>query len=340
MRCFWTLAARHWPLATARRRLDAVLGEERVCQLVAAGLLQVEALREAHGVACRTCGRRAELVAEGEALVAVCPAGEGCPTEPFPADAERLVMDAAHVARVLAGALALEGTPGAPGAVVTLGERDLGSTRVAFDLVPRPSAAGVQDAILRRARGGPELRLLLVPDRTRLPADVPREAGTTLLCWMGLGDVFRCDAGTVVADLGVIATRAGLRGVVPDAPFDGLLVMPTGVTLAGHAVPLDRSPLAQRLLHEFAQRPGEFVPRRTLWRLLYADDHTREGRVARGVNPDDLDDRLRAVIAELRRALRATPDGEAAAALIENRRGDPDAGGYRLDLHASRVRLA
>jgi hypothetical protein len=76
--------------------------------------------------------------------------------------------------------------------------------------------------------------------------------------------------------------------------LDGLLVTPTGITLAGHPVPLERSLLAQRLLHELAQRPGEFVPRRTLWRLLYADDHTRDGRVARGVNPDDLDDRLRA----------------------------------------------
>jgi hypothetical protein len=57
------------------------------------------------------------------------------------------------------------------------------------------------------------------------------------------------------------------------------------------------------------------------------------------VNPDDLDDRLRAVIAELRRGLRSTPDGDAAAALVENRRGDPDQGGYRLALPASRVRL-
>jgi hypothetical protein len=141
MRRFWTLAARHWPLAMARRRLDAALGEARVTDLVAAGILQVEALREAHGVACRTCGRRAELVAEGDALVAVCPAGEGCAPEAFPADAERLVMDAAHVARALSCTLELDGHPGAPGVVVALGERTLGGVRVAFDLVARPGSA-------------------------------------------------------------------------------------------------------------------------------------------------------------------------------------------------------
>ena len=98
------------------------------------------------------------------------------------------------------------------------------------------------------------------------------------------------------------------------------------------------SPQALRLLRLLAARAGQFVPRRELWRDLWADEHTRDGRLARGTNPDVLDRRLRLLVLELRRALGTL--GSQVASAVENRRGDEDEGGYRLALPPDQVQVA
>jgi hypothetical protein len=103
---------------------------------------------------------------------------------------------------------------------------------------------------------------------------------------------------------------------------------------------IEGAPLALRLLRALAGTPGSYVSRRELWRVLYPAEHAPSGRVTPGVNPDDLDDRLRAVVGKLRSAFRALgnapglPDDT-----IENRRGDDKVGGYRLALPAALVRV-
>ncbi|MFN7146944.1 MAG: hypothetical protein ACK4YP_24430, partial [Myxococcota bacterium] len=173
MKRFWAVAAAHWPLSLPRRRLEAITGGSLTSAIVAAGLLEVGALDEGDAVPCAGCGRFARLVAEPEGLLAVCP--EDCPVEPFGEAPARLFVEPAMWARRLAEALHLDGTPGEEGPVTPLGRRKVGDETVAFDLVPRPRRSEVVDRLHRLVRGGPSIRVLLVPDSRRLPADAPTE---------------------------------------------------------------------------------------------------------------------------------------------------------------------
>jgi DNA-binding winged helix-turn-helix (wHTH) protein len=94
------------------------------------------------------------------------------------------------------------------------------------------------------------------------------------------------------------------------------------VSWRGDAVTL--KPRALRLLRALARHHPDVVTRAQLWREVFPEEHTRTGDVARGVNPDGLDSRLRQAVAEVRAAL-----GDD---VVANARGGERAGGYRLAL--------
>ena len=229
----------------------------------------------------------------------------------------------------MAEALALEGTPGTGEAVIPLGRRRLGEEIVAFDLCVHPDRAGFEDALYRLARRGPRVRVLLVPDSARIPADALSEIAGVELVWVGLDEVLVVNRG-LRADLQPLLTRRSFTGFTLELPFDGLVIEPGGVSWRGAAVPL--KPRALRLLRALATHHPAVATRAQLWREVWPEDHTRTGEVARGVNPDLLDSRLRQAVAEVRAAL-----GDDA---VDNARGGERAGGYRLALAASQLRAA
>jgi hypothetical protein len=327
---FWSLAAAHWPLSLPRRRLDAAIGEDLVAELVGARVLQTGALVADDEVPCGTCRSLAQLVEEPEGLVAVCPAG--CPCEPFGELPERVYVEPVALALDLARALGTEGVPGPPEPpVVPLGRRSIGEQIVAFDLVGRPARAGTMDMLHRMARGGPIVRVVLVPDARRLAADVPAEIPGAELLWTGLDEVLVLEGGMRV-NLGPLLLRRVFPGVVWERPFEGLLLDATGARWRGQALAL--APTGLRLLTALAAHPGERRSQLELWRELWPDDHTRNGRIARGVSRDLLDNRLRLSVTNLRAALRRVGLDRA----LENVR--VAGGGYRLALNPEQVRMA
>ena len=332
MKQFWALAATHWPYSTPRGRLESTIGAGTVAALLNAGVLQAAALGEGQTVVCPECRGTSRLVYEDTGFVAVCTGAWECPVVPFGAAPERLYVEPTYFARSLAAALDVVGVPGAPGPVVPLGRRTLGDDLVAFDFVARPGRAGVVETLHRLARSGPRVRVVVVPDGRRLPADAPTELSGAELVWVGLEELLV--VGTPLrVDLRALHSRRHFAGVVVEEAFDGLVVSQTGATWQGRALDIAASPLTLRLLRLFAERPGELVGNADLWRALYPDDHTRGGNLARGANPEDLKDRVRFVVGSLRTALRAV-DAESGE-LVENVRG----GGYRLALGRDRVRV-
>ena len=187
-------------------------------------------------------------------------------------------------------------------------------------------------------RGGPPVRVLLTPDSRCIPADAPAEVGGVELVWLGLDEVVRLEGG-LRADLDALTSRRVFRGFrsVP-APFAGLSLDGNDATWAGVRVGLEGALLLRRLLGELAARPNQVVTREDLWRSLYPDDFTRNGNLARGVNPEDLNDRLRKLVGKLRIALQSAGRG-GNGPVIDNARGSETVGGYLLALPPAMVRF-
>ena len=331
MKRFWAMAAAHWPLSAPRGPLEVLIGVAQVDALLGAGILHVAALEEDDVVECASCGANARLVWEDAGFVAVCEGETECRCERFGSAPERVFVDPGAFARSVADALGVEGVPGAPEPVVPLGRRMFGEELVAFDLVARPGRPGVLDALHRIARGGPRVRVMLVPDSRRLPASAPTELAGVEIVWVGL-DALLVVGTPLCVDLRAVVSRRHFPGVIVEERFDGLLVEDRGASWRGQALDIEASPLSLRLLRLLATHPGELVGDAALWRSLYPDDHTKGGNLARGANPEDLKDRVRFVVGSLRAALRAAGAGE----LVENVRG----AGYRLASAPERVRIA
>ncbi len=319
MKPFWSLLAKHWPLSMPRTHLEALIGGDRVGSLVAAGLLEGVALQEGETVPCHCCGGSARLVDEGEEMVAACTGDFACPVEHLGPSAERLRVEPISFARTLQRALSLDGQPGEPAPIVPLGRRALGEQGVAFDLVGRPSRMGLVDALYRLARGGPSLRVLLVPDGHRLPADVPSELAGVDLLWVGLDELLIVEDG-LRADLRALTRRRAFPGFAVPALRAEPIVEQAPASPA--EAPFHLTPKAERLLRALSERPGVLISKIDLRAAVWPEEHTRTGLLPRSANPDLYDTRLRQLVAELRGAL-----GEAA---IEARRGDERVGGYRL----------
>lgn len=336
MKRFWSIAASRWPLSIPVRRLESILGAPLTAAIAASGLVEVAALNEGDSVECAECGRLARLVSEPEGLVALCP--EECPAERFGLAPARLVVAPQAFARRLAAAFDLSGVPGAEAPLIQLGRRSIGDDLVAFDLVAHPRRPEVIERLRWVVRGGPPVRVLLAPDSRGIPADAPAEMGAVELLWLGLDEVVRLE-GSLRVDLDALTSRRTFRGYRPvPTPFGGLVLDAHDATWAGVRVGLEGAPLLRRLLGELAARPNQLVTREDLWRSLYPDDFTRRGNLARGVNPEDLNDRLRRLVGKLRGALqRAAPDGH--GPLVENARGSESVGGYFLALRPEMVRV-
>jgi hypothetical protein len=299
----------------------AALGQERVERLIAAGVLHAVAIRPHERVACPACRWHAQVIREPGGAVLVCEeemCGHTLELGPAP---YRLSADPGELARRVAEALTLDGTPGAGEMVVPLGRRRLGEEIVAFDLCVRVGSRGFEDALYRLARGGPRVRVLLVPCSSRIPADALSEIAGVELVWIGLDEVLVVERG-FRADLRALLARRTFPGFSLELPFDGLAIEPGGVSWRGDAVTL--KPRALRLLRALARHHPDVVTRAQLWREVFPEEHTRTGDVARGVNPDGLDSRLRQAVAEVRAAL-----GDD---VVANARGGERAGGYRLAL--------
>lgn len=336
MKRFWAVAARHWPLAMPSGELTGAIGADNVATLLRAGVLHEAAIGET--VSCTTCRRAARIVWEEGTAVAVCTGDEECPWENLGERPARLVVNAADLARRIAVAFALDGSPGHGELVMPLGRRRFGEETVAVDLCPYPGRSGMLEALRGVARGGPPVRIALVPHARQVRADAPREMGGVELLWLGLDEVLVAVGGGLQVDLRpLMALRAfkGLEAPVT-APRARLQLEGGRVRWGGHLLAESPTPLAVRLLAVLAGRPGELVPRAELWSVLWPDDHTRTGKLARGVNPDSLDQRLRALVAELRAALR----GDVGEDVLENQRGDERTGGYRLALPPEQVVVA
>lgn len=328
MKAYWELAARHWPLSMSRRRLEAAIGGENIDALLAAGLLARGALLPYQTVTCRECQWDARLVPEGSELVAVCTSDLLCPAEPFGPSPERLFVEPGTFVRAVARALGLEGVPAPHEVVCPLGRRMLGSELVAFDFLPRPHRAGVEDALHRLVRGGPPTRVALVPSGPRLRADMPSELGGVDLLWLGLDDLLVLD-GSLRVDWGALLARRTFAGFAPSVPFTGLSLGPDGLWWGGRRID-EPTPLAMRLLRTLASRPGECIPHARLWLALWPDKHTRTGGLPRGANPEHFNHGVRVLVNELR--------GRLGTDTVVNKRGDPQNGGYLLAVPAEMVR--
>lgn len=329
MKPFWTLAARGWAPSLPSWEMIAALGHERVERLRAAGVLHEVAIQPYERLACPACRWNARVIREAAGAVLVCEEEMCDHVVELGAAPYRLAADPTELARLVAEALALEGTPGTGDTLIPLGRRRVGEEIVAFDLCARMGVRGFEDALYRLARSGPRVRVLLVPDSARIPADALPEIAGVELVWVGLDEVLVVDRG-LRADLRPLLARRQFPGFTLELPFDGLAIEPSGVSWRGAAVAL--KPRALRLLRALATHHPGVAPRAQLWREVFPEEHTRTGEVARGVNPDGLDSRLRQAVAEVRAAL-----GDD---VVDNARGGERAGGYRLALAAKQLRAA
>lgn len=317
--------------------VDAAAGADCVATLTRAGVLHEAAIRAGESVPCAECRSPARVIWEHDQAVAVCTGDTECPVELLGAAPCRLVLDPVDLSQRIASAFELEGTPGAGELVVPLGRRWFGEELVAVDLCPHPGRVGVEDAIFRVARGGPRVRVMLAPYSGRIRADVATELGGADIVWAGLDQVLVIEE-DLRADLRPILAQRTFAGFELPRLFDGLEIDAAGVRWQGRAVLPPANARAVSLLRLLAERPGQFVPRRELWRGLWPDEHTREGGIPRGTNPDKFENRLRVVVAEVRDALEAA-GGEALRARLTNQRSSEATGGYRLDLEPGRVRV-
>lgn len=330
---FWALAARDWPPDFPTHQLATAIGAACLTSLLAAGVLQTEAIQPWSTVPCTLCRRDARVVYLARGAVAVCTGDEECPEEELGPTPSWSGMDAEHFVGRLAAALSLDGAPGRPGDVVALGRRKIGDETVAVDLCPHPNEPAALDALARAVRGGPAVRIVLVPDSRRLRADMPSELAGVELVWAGLNEVVSTDGGLRV-DLAPITSRRAFRGFV-DPRFEGLLVDANGVHWRGVLAVDAQRQQAIALLRALAARPGELVTWRNLRRKVWPLDHSDKGVLGRGLSPDKMDARLRIVVSEVRGAL----DDLGWDGLVQNQPGDEDKGGYRLLLPAERIRV-
>lgn len=335
MNRFWTMAGRQWPPAAPAHQLVASLGGSHVHLLQSAGVLHAVALRHYDTVPCSECGRDARVIFEPGGAVAVCTSADECSDEELGPRPARLVLRPDSFAARLAAALELEGTPGQRGPVMALGRRHVGEELVAFDLCAGLHYRDALDALRCLAKGGPSVRVVLVPDARTLPADAPARIGSVEVVWAGLDEVLTIGE-RLVADLGPVLARRAFRGAVYVRPFRGLDFGADGVLWHGRLVVPGTRGLAVQLLRVLAENPGEWISRRELWRRLWHEEHTRDGDIPRGMNPDRFDGRLRIVVGEARSALR----GAGLDGVLENQRGNEAQGGYRLSLRPEQVRAA
>ncbi len=329
---FWALAARDWPPDFPTHQLATAIGAAALASLLAAGVLQTEAIRPWSTVPCTLCRRDARVVYLARGAVAVCTGDEECPEEELGPAPSWSGMDAVHFIGRLAVALNLDGVPGRLGDVVALGRRKIGDETVAVDLCPHPNEPAALEALTRAVRGGPAVRIVLVPDSRRLLADMPSELGGVELVWAGLDEVVSMDGGLRV-DLAPITARRAFRGFVDR--FDGLHIDGDVVRWRGIEVVDPQQQQAIALLRALAVRPGEVVTWRNLRRKVWPLDHSDTGILGRSLIPDKLDGRLRIVVSELRDAL----DDLGWDGTLKNKRGGEDKGGYRLLLPVERVRV-
>ena len=332
MNAFWALAARDWPGGWPAHELARRIGRARVDGLRAAELLRDVPIRPHDSVPCGECRRPARVIFEPTGAVAVCTGPDLCPDEELGRAPTRLLLDPVPFAVRLADALGLHGAPGQPGVVTTLGRRLIGEEEVGFDLCSHPHNLGVVDALTRAVRGGPAVRVVLVPDLRRLPGDVPTAVGDVDLVWAGLNEVVGIGERLTV-NLASVLARRRFRGLPDAPPFPGLAITGDGATWAGTVILPPSRGLAIQLVEILSERPGEWFTRRELWRRLWPEEHTASGELPRGANPDRFDGRLRMAVTEARAGFRAAGLTQA----LENQRGDEATGGYRLSLRPSQV---
>ena len=337
MNRFWALAARNWPPSYPTHELIAKIGAENARALVRTGMLYEVAILPHSTVRCPECWRDARVIYERDGnAVAICTGDFQCPDLELGPTPSRSKMNAEDFALRLASALQLDGVPGAVGLVTALGRRRLGDENVAFDLLSVPGRADSFDALARLVRGGPAVRVVLVPDSRCLPADVPGELAGVELVWVGLNEVLTFGEGLGV-DLRPILARGRFAVAVVEPPFEGLVVDGLAARWRGRDVAVPGI-VAPAVLRALAKRPGAFVGRRELWLELWPEEHNKNGQIPKGVNPDHFEGRLRTAVGELRIALRAAAPTLADAVLT--RRGGDAAGAYGLMLPPEHVRLA
>lgn len=335
MTAFWSFAGRFWPPAGPTHELVAKLGAADVAALHAAGVLEAVAIRPYDTVRCPECWGNARVIYEGVNAVAVCTGDLLCPDQELGPAPSRSVMRVEGFVERLAKSLELAGAPGRRATVTPLGQRRIGDEDVAFDLCATPDRAEVPEALTALARRGPTVRVVLVPDSTRLRADAPSEVGDVELVWAGLDEVVRLDGG-LSATLAPILARRRFSGLPAESTFQGLVLSADGASWRGRKALGGAQRRALQLLQALAARPGEWVPRRQLWRAVSPQEFTKGGGLPRGANTDWLDEQLRQVVKEARAGLRAAGLERA----VENQRGDEVKGAYRLALAAEAVRSA
>lgn len=317
-------------------RVVATCAGATINLMIRAGVLQWVAARDGTSWRCSTCAGLGVVIEESGDLMVCCREGMGCPASVL-AEGEMLAMDEATTAAALGRLLGLSAPPmpACSGVARMLGER----TGVRFVLLGQASARGAHGDLctLVGAFTGPVVVLVPVPAGTSGHAGAM--AGRTPLVQVGLDELLLHRNGKIIADYGPVV-RAG---VYVDGDIGALLAPAWELVIdedrawwKGDALAIEHAPVQHRLLAKLATRPGRFVPRQDLWLALYPDDHTRDGRLGRGVNPDDVDRRMRGVVRDLRATFRALP-GATDDSPIENQRGTDGDGGYRVKVDGGRV---
>lgn len=335
MIALWERMALDWPIAAPLPMLVERLGREVVDVLTRKGLLVRQPLRDGAPLGDHGCLHGRELVVLDEGAVAVCTGTPACCEPVRLAAPERLVLDPLAFMALLRDLLGLVGPAETPhwNHVTLLGERRVGTRRVHFAFVPRPSCV-TATRLARWLKTHPAgLTVLVAPIRNAIPATSPKR--TT---WLSLDETVDLPTGT--ADLSELAENhelgwSDLELLWPRFP----LVIgdeSEGVRYGGQRIPIERSPRQRTLLRILAERPNAWVSRRELLLALYPDEITSSGRML--TEATNLERRMRQLVCELRQSFVDAAAPDLPPHPIENQRGRSDVeGGYRLALRPEQV---
>jgi hypothetical protein len=313
------------PIAQARQRWSAALD-----LATDAGIVQIVAARVDDGWPYRCPGCPCELILEAGTMLAVC-GEEFC--EPAEVDA-RLVRVVPDLLQQFVAAACGVGPVDRGRPLTRLGARRVGNHEVAFVWAGRPHAVDEAHVAFLVDEEGPDVLVVLIAHRQRLPVGRTRRRGRTRVFWLGLDDVL--SQPSVGLDLSELWLRFRVGAVELLWPRFDLVLETTRALWAGKWIELARHPLHHVLLGALLDAGDAYIARGDLLPVLFPDEFTNRGRVL--TDPTKLDRRLRQLVSRVNAHFGVHPDGRL---LIGNLRARSDIdGGYRIEVARDRIHVS